>query len=79
MAGGANYVNSFPFFNVQVVKQQCQLTTDRNNYLIPLGGSSPPIIIDFQTCFPALDLRVTLVKQPELTDLLPNPQSLIFQ
>ena len=48
----ANKYSTIPALNVRVRDEPCQLFTNQDIYIVPYGGRSVPIVIDFSSCIP---------------------------
>lgn len=55
----ANKYSDIPALKVRVRDDPCQLKTEQSIYILPYGGRTVPIIIDFSECLPINDVSVT--------------------
>ncbi|CAD8157594.1 unnamed protein product [Paramecium octaurelia] len=79
LTGGSNYVSVLPNIYANIVNSPYQLTTDQTLYQIPQGGTSQPITINVENCFPMSDLRIQLANDNSALNVISNnPQNIIY-
>ena len=57
--GTGGQYSDIPALQVRVRTEPCQLSTDQSLYIVPYGGRSAPIVIDFSSCLPVDTLDLT--------------------
>lgn len=60
---------TIPPLTLVVNNKQCSLVTDSNNYLIPVGGSTLPIIIRGLQCIPIGEIAISVTMNSSIISL----------